>query len=92
MTTMTTMKTTTPRRSIKVPKKELTIWRVEFKEYGAKAAAERATGVEVQTIRNIVNKGRGLIANVEKLRLYIKSIQDAEIEIKNLVYSSNTAA
>ena len=89
---MTMTKTTTPRRSTKVPKKELAIWKVEFKEYGAKAAAERTTGVKVQTIRNIVNKGRGLIEHVEKLRQYIKSIKDAETEVKTLEYTSNTAA
>jgi hypothetical protein len=89
---MTTVKTITSRRSVKVTKKELAIWKAEFAEYGAKAAAERATGVQVQTIRNIVNKGRGLIDHVEKLRQYIALIKIVDAEIRPLLLTPNTAA
>lgn len=86
-----TMKTMTTRRSIKVTKKELAVWKMEFAEYGAKAAAERSTGIQVQTIRNIVNKGRGLIEHVEKLRQYIAAIRETETSVESLL-TSHTAA
>ena len=89
---ITTMKTTTPRRSIKVTKKELAVWKTEFAEYGAKAAAERATGIQVQTIRNIVNKGRGLAEYVEKLRQYIAATKQMENQIESFLQTSVTAA
>jgi len=62
-----------PRKSKAIPKGVLSRWRKALKLYGAKADLHRQTGVNVQTIRNILRTGNGLEQNVNAMRVYMEN-------------------
>lgn len=64
------METITTRKAKKVSKANLTNWKKALEPYGAKAELSRKTGISVQTLRNILDTGSGLVENVEKIEAF----------------------
>jgi hypothetical protein len=86
---------TTTRKTKRLNRKELAIWKTELSEYGAKTEVFRHTGVSVQTTRNILKNGRGLVENVEAIQKYFAALNlEAlpEVQTTSLLNNRNAAA
>lgn len=67
----------TTRKAKKVAKKDLTNWKKALEPYGAKAELSRKTDISVQTLRNILDTGSGLVGNVEKIEAFFAGLSAA---------------